>query len=68
MTPDQLKAEAESLRLALIEGRTTVEKVVSWADNILQNTADIPYEFIDIASSENCSVADMVSKLSSVPG
>jgi hypothetical protein len=68
MTQKEIKDEAEAFRLDMINGRATVAQVVSWADKIIQDCSDAPYEVIDIASSGDCSNADMVSKLSAVPG
>ena len=68
MTPEKIKEEAESFRLALIEGRATVAQVVAWADKIIQDSPDVPYEVIDISSAGDITVADMVTKLSGVPG
>lgn len=67
MTQEEMKQKAEALRDALINGKTTVKDVVAWADEVIQNMPDAPYEILDISSSGDCSVPDMVSKLSSVP-
>lgn len=68
MTPEKIKEEAEAFRLALIEARATVAEVVAWADKIIQENPDTPFEILDISSSGQSSVPDMVSKLSQVPG
>jgi hypothetical protein len=68
MTQKEMKDAAEAFRLDLINGGGSVADVVAWADKVIQECSDAPYEVIDIASSGDCSRADMISKLSAVPG
>src|SRR5262245_29325794 len=64
-----LKADAEALRLGLIDGLVSPELVVAWADRvILADRAMEAPTVLDLALAARSPLAELVSLLGAVPG
>lgn len=58
------KRVAEVFRIALLCSCCEREEVTDWADNIISDSSDTDYEFIEISTSASWHILSLMSKLS----
>jgi hypothetical protein len=67
-TSNQIKIDAEALRLAAIAGLVSTREVIRWADELIGRIDDLPSAVFDVSLARDGDLNEVVSALSCMPG